>query len=732
MKKIIYITLIFFSITELSAQTEWTVQNPYPTYENLYTIDFINDLTGFAGGENFTLLKTTNGGNNWNVRKIFVEYYSNIISQIDFQNENTGYILFSSGSKLFKTTNGGINFININTPIEGNSGSQIKFINTETGFILDNKLYKTLNGGLNWIQINLTDSLSVNDLKIKNGLMHILCYNFLSNRYYYGVSNDLGNTISYKLIHFYDPYYKIQKLDVINNYIYAFATDFFNEILLKSSDNGLTWDIKPISSAHYFNDLLFFNDTTGIMIFGSHGGSGKIKRTTNGGNTWEDYYYDGNPNFSFLQFCQINNNEVYVCGTTGLLMKSNNEGADWIELSKRVTSHNLNSISFKNANTGLIVGDNGTVIRTSNGGELWEKINLQTKKNFNKVFLFDDGIGYITGDTGGYYKSANDGISWEFFDMSVYGKKFYGSFINSRNGCITGGDSLKMVMTTNGGNTWNYKLIPMGWTQYLVGRTTDFENVTCVGTNKFIAIQTSSPWHGSGATTLFYTTNSGLIWSGGYTSCQGYGFGSISTSIKDSDFVYWNGWCSGGNNYGKITYNFFGNTESATGNSSKISFWNKYYGVSSEDEGIKYTTNSGIKWYMINPYFKGFFTPYLADSTTAYFISLRGRIVKVNNINTLVNITSSNSIIENFILYQNYPNPFNPTTYISFTLKKNENVKLNIYDIKGSLIKSLINERLHSGSHKFEFNGNSLSSGIYFYKLETEGFQQTKKMILIK
>lgn len=85
-----------------------------------------------------------------------------------------------------------------------------------------------------------------------------------------------------------------------------------------------------------------------------------------------------------------------------------------------------------------------------------------------------------------------------------------------------------------------------------------------------------------------------------------------------------------------------------------------------------------------------------------------------------------------FKLEQNYPNPFNPTTTISFSLAQAADVQLSIYDVKGSLVQTLIDERRSSGDYSIRFDASNLSSGIYFYKLNTPDGVQTKKMTLIK
>ena len=87
---------------------------------------------------------------------------------------------------------------------------------------------------------------------------------------------------------------------------------------------------------------------------------------------------------------------------------------------------------------------------------------------------------------------------------------------------------------------------------------------------------------------------------------------------------------------------------------------------------------------------------------------------------------------EDFALYQNYPNPFNPATKISFVVPTASFVKLKVYNILGNEVATLVNEEKAAGRYAFEFNASGLSSGVYFYSLSAEGFQETGKMILLK
>jgi GH43 family beta-xylosidase len=86
----------------------------------------------------------------------------------------------------------------------------------------------------------------------------------------------------------------------------------------------------------------------------------------------------------------------------------------------------------------------------------------------------------------------------------------------------------------------------------------------------------------------------------------------------------------------------------------------------------------------------------------------------------------------NFKLEQNYPNPFNPSTIIKFAIAEQSKVVIQIYDITGSKVITLVNEEMDAGWYQREFNAAGLSSGIYLVRLQADNFVNTKKMLMLK
>jgi hypothetical protein len=85
-----------------------------------------------------------------------------------------------------------------------------------------------------------------------------------------------------------------------------------------------------------------------------------------------------------------------------------------------------------------------------------------------------------------------------------------------------------------------------------------------------------------------------------------------------------------------------------------------------------------------------------------------------------------------FALHQNYPNPFNPETVIQFDIPQASFVNLSIFNVLGELVATVVNEQLSVGVYNVQFNASSLPSGLYIYKLQTDNFQFSKKMLLLK
>jgi len=111
-------------------------------------------------------------------------------------------------------------------------------------------------------------------------------------------------------------------------------------------------------------------------------------------------------------------------------------------------------------------------------------------------------------------------------------------------------------------------------------------------------------------------------------------------------------------------------------------------------------------------------------------------IVQSIDLSPLLTIGNTTILANSFQLNQNYPNPFNPTTTINYSINKNGNIKIVIFDMLGKQVKSLVNKKNIAGKHQVLWNGKNdagktLPSGQYYYTIEMDGITKSRKMILL-
>lgn len=164
---------------------------------------------------------------------------------------------------------------------------------------------------------------------------------------------------------------------------------------------------------------------------------------------------------------------------------------------------------------------------------------------------------------------------------------------------------------------------------------------------------------------------------------------------------------SGNMDYFTISYDTLGN----------VIWSNRYIGTGNNDDYAQYIALDNAQ--------NLFVTGHAYEPGTGGIVTMKfSKNVGIQNI--------CENIPSDYILSQNYPNPFNPTTIIKFALPKTTVVKAAVYDITGKEVEVLVNERLQTGTYLITWNGAKFSSGVYFYKIQTEDFVQTKRMVLIK
>jgi len=159
-------------------------------------------------------------------------------------------------------------------------------------------------------------------------------------------------------------------------------------------------------------------------------------------------------------------------------------------------------------------------------------------------------------------------------------------------------------------------------------------------------------------------------------------------------------------------------------------------GIGSEPAtaGVEFTNlNVLAGGYFIPTTYRGAFDPALPmnQQWTARWTNFDPQNFDINGMTSDVELTD-NGLPEDFALLQNYPNPFNPATEIRFSLPSGSFIRLEVYNLLGELVTTLVNEDKPAGNYTVRFDASGLPSGVYLYRLSAKGVSQTRRMILLK
>lgn len=379
---------------------------------------FINNSTGFLSGgaitDNSWFMKTTNGGINW-VNLIGIPDIGPV-EKVQFLNENTGYI---SGFGMLKTTNSGTNWLTVTLPAGSGVVQDFFFFNELTCIAGtgNSNFLKTTNGGINWT----------------NTLLNRYTFNSNSGITSMSFNNELNGTV---LLH--------------------------NHMILVTSNGGINWLMLTSSMNPYtpLKSIEFLNENTALL--GGWGTSDDyiIRKTTNGGLNWSGIYaynYQTSSGYIYdIDFPSASTGFAVGGGSKGYVYKTTNAGDSWVKADSMGSGSNF-AVEFINTQTGFVLGFNGEIFRTSNSGSNWSVFNSGVSFRLNSIHFINSLTGFTCGGDAiqKLLKTTDAGLNWSQV-YSTTGSSFnHITFINTTTGLISAKGILK---TTDGGVSWIQKI----------------------------------------------------------------------------------------------------------------------------------------------------------------------------------------------------------------------------------------------------------------------------------
>lgn len=409
-------------------------------------------------------------------------------------------------------------------------------------------------------------------------------------------------------------------------------------------------------------------------------------------------------------------------------------------------------------------GPNGVpmVARSTNGGAAFTivptaGINLEFYciwgGNETTVYAGDGGVSGGAGGNAHVYKTTNLGVNWSIILSTGGTAGFINSIVFQKNNPLIGfvesdppsgaGQAYWVQKTTDGGLTWTLQSPPPpGITNYASS-----QNGMYVIDNQFWGHGCSYALAAAGASKMWGTSNGGTSYfnatfpigtTSGFTSGIAFssdklrGFAGTSGSLPNvgktvNGGTTWTSFSIGTGVTGYFNCKWIYGTE--------IVYIAGQVGASgvikrSSDGGTTWTqmTTNGIVGITHMDYYKDPAT----NAIDMFAVATDGSVIHYLD-NSLVGINpNNNSVPTAFKLEQNYPNPFNPTTTINYSIPKNGNVSLKIYDMLGHEVINVVNGYQVAGNYTETINASELPSGVYFYTLTSGDFTDSKKMTLVK
>lgn len=446
----------------------------------------------------------------------------------------------------------------------------------------------------------------------------------------------------------------------------------------------------------------------------------------------------------------VNLKNIFLCACFYIVIQLLNQSLaqpSWETLPNAPNGPRYDDGYFINENLGWVVNGNGQIWKTSNGGETWIK-------QFDKSTIYFRSIGFLDSlygvagnlgtqefggqtDTNLIYRTTNGGLSWNPVNnfigtkpRGVCGLGVINDSVMYGVGRVRG--PVYFLKSTDRGETWTTKNME----QYAADLMDIYFTSSDTG---FIVGGNGAPNENSNGIIL-YTSDGGDNWTNVFTSSQlGEWCWKINFPSKNI------GYASLQRNVGS-PINFVKTTDGG-----QTWFEKRFANFAYYVQGIGFA-NDTLGWAGGNSTYTTYETT--DGGETWHDAGFGYRVNRLRMLNDSVGYAMGRTVYKffnrtptdiraevfgksfGFELKQNYPNPFNPTTVIEFSIPPgaeiNSLVLIKIYDVLGNEIRTIFDEVKEPGNYKVTFNAGDLPSGIYFYKLITENYTATKKLILIR
>ncbi len=660
----------------------------YESTDNGITWNFVTLLNNIV---NSIIISETD---NFIYASIYKGVYRSSDDGLTWQLKNSGmlsyelikYVAFGSGNliyaaadiyggKMYKSTNKGDQWIQIDSGLPEDEVTGFVTYGNNAFVCYENAaIYRTTNEGTNWYPAGywfdnyLFNSLTKNN---SNNLLTATSVGIFISEY----DGEFWDQLTYSISHFILSAIATQSINIVvgvsDGGVYA------------TTDGGLNWHQNPLFEAEYYYNVKKLSKSS----------DGKIFAAVDGYQIYKSLYMSTNQGLSWLSkgpSLEYGATSVHVDGNDRILLGefkkihfSTDFGSTWTATTLYTAASHVFSIVTKPDDLVFAGTYHNGVFRSTDNGNTFAYSGIPGGQVFT---LLVDNLGYIyAGCSSNLYRSTDDGLTWEISNQGM-GVATVRDLKLFNQDTILAGTSSGFYFSADQGNSWNQlnNGLPSNFIPALAVYSTN--HIYCCTPEGIFKLTGPIPVELPSAPTLIAPADSTEIDSASVLFAWQRSQPEVTKYWLELDTTE------------QFSTSFIDSTITDTTYLYSALQVNKSY------------------WWRVK----------------AFNVAGWGDFSEVRMFTTNIVSVENEKIPIEYALQQNYPNPFNPTTTIKYQIPELSFVTIKVYDVLGNEIAILVNEEKAVGSYEVEFDGNQLTSGIYFYTLAAGSFRESKKMILLK